>query len=93
MNKQSENTINSVISHPANPEGYTQILSTPTIFAMDLVGKNLQMNGIDAVWFYPDPIEDGEGKSMLFVKTDQQENARSVLDSLDITDFTSLNGK
>ncbi len=73
-------------------EGYHQLLSTSTIFEMDLVGKNLHMNGIDAVWFYHDPVENPDEISSLFVRNDQKENALSLLTSLDLTDFTTHNG-
>jgi len=79
--------------HSKNLDGYTHMLSTPTIFAMDLVGKNLQMNGVDAVWFYSDPIEGMDELSSLYVKTEQKENALSILTSLDLTDFTTSHGK
>jgi hypothetical protein len=75
-------------AQPKVLDGYIQILTTPTIFEMDLVGKNLQMNGIEAVWFYPDTDE----LSSLFVRHNQKENALSILSSLDLTDFTTHNG-
>lgn len=60
---------------------------------MDLVGKNLKMNGIEAVWFYPDPVDHPEEIPELFVPVGQQEQARSVLASLDLADFISYHAE
>lgn len=90
MNKQPD--ITNGITHPKNLDGYIQLLTTPTIFEMDLIGKNLQMNGIDAIWFYPDALELPSEISSLFVKSDQKEKALSILASLDLTDFITYHG-
>lgn len=93
MNNQSNTLVTIVSSSPQAPEGYIQLLSTANIFGMDLVGKNLQMNGIDALWFYPDPVELPDGYSTLFVKAEQKEQAAAMLASLDLNDFTLNNGE
>lgn len=91
MNNNSKTKTTNGVSHPKNLDGYVQLLSSPTIFEMDLVGKNLQMNGIDALWFYPENIEHQDELPLLFVRTEQKENALNILTSLDIIDFTTLN--
>ncbi len=80
-------------ARPKNLDGYTYLLSTPTVFAMDLVGKNLQMNGIDALWFYPDAVDDHNDIPSLYVKDGQHEKAKSILVSLDLLDFAVPNDK
>ncbi len=81
------------VSNLEAPKGFVHLLSTPTIFAMDLIGKNLQMNGIDAQWNYPDPIDAEHEPVILFVKIEQQEQALSILISLDLLDFIIPNVK
>lgn len=80
-------------SDPENPNGFVFLLSTSTIFAMDLIGKNLQMNGIDAQWNYADVSDTEHEPSRLFVKMGQHEQALSILTSLDLLDFTIHHGK
>ncbi len=87
----SEQFIN--IPNSEIPKGFVHLLSTSTIFAMDLIGKNLQMNGIDAQWNYPDPIDAEHEPVILFVKIEQQEQALSILISLDLLDFIIPNVK
>ncbi len=77
----------------AVPDGYLLLLTTPDMFSMDLVGKNLQMNGIDAVCSSPDPIDMPGGPSSLFVKKEQKDQALSILTSLDLIDFTTTHGQ
>ena len=81
------------VSNLEAPKGFVHLLYTPTIFAMDLIGKNLQMNGIDAQWNYPDPIDAEHEPAILFVKIEQQEQALSILISLDLLDFIIPNVK
>ncbi len=81
------------VSNLEAPKGFVHLLYTPTIFAMDLIGKNLQMNGIDAQWNYPDPIDAEHEPAILFVKIGQQEQALLILTSLDLLDFTIHHGK
>ena len=92
MNKKPDLKMTNTVSQPKSVEGYIQLLSTPTIFEMDLVGKNLQMNGIDVVLFYPDVIDHPDEISALLVKSDQKEKALSILASLDLTDFVTYYG-
>ncbi len=92
MNNQSNTLSTTGSSSQHAPDGYILLLSTPNIFGMDLVAKNLQMNGIDAVCFYPDPVELRDGASTLFVKAEQKEQASVMLASLDLIDFTITNG-
>ncbi len=80
-------------THPDNPPGFVYLLSTPTIFDMDMIGKNLQMNGIDVQWNYADVIDAENERSTMFVKKEQHEQALSILTSLDLLDFTTQNGK
>ncbi len=80
-------------SNSEAPKGFVRLLSTSTIFAMDLIGKNLQLNGIEAQWNYPDSIETEYESATLFVKIEQQEQALSILTSLDLLDFTTYNVK
>jgi hypothetical protein len=84
--------MNQPISSEISKE-YIFLLSTSTIFAMDLIGKNLQLNGIDAQWNYPDVIDAETEPTKLFVKIEQQEQALSILTSLDIMDFTTHHDK
>lgn len=93
MNNQTEIKKTNGAAHPKNLEGYAFLLSTPTVFAMDLVGKNLQMNGIDALWFYPESIDNINEMPSLYVKSGQQEHANSILASLDLLDFAIPNDK
>lgn len=91
---QTKNTDKIIdISHSDSPEGFIYCLSTSTIFEMDLIGKNLQMNGIEAYWNYTDTIDSENGISTLFVKQVQLEQAHSILHTLDLIDFTIHNGK
>ncbi|MFA6456442.1 MAG: hypothetical protein WCW40_06420 [Bacteroidota bacterium] len=80
-------------SYPKQLDGYLRLLTTPTMFDMDLVGKNLRMNGVDALWFYPDPVDQSEELPVLFVPVGQKEQAHSVLASLDLTDFFSYHAE
>ncbi|MCK9408737.1 MAG: hypothetical protein WCX28_10315 [Bacteriovoracaceae bacterium] len=75
------------------PAGYLPLLSTATYFEMDLVGKNLHMNGIDAVWYYPDLNEQPTERPSLFVRSEHKDHACAVIDSLDLTDFITYHGK
>ncbi len=93
MNNLSEIKTRNGVSHPKNLEGYAFLLSTPTVFAMDLIGKNLQMNGIDALWFYPELMDDHNEIPSLYVKSGQQEHANSILASIDLLDFVLPNDK
>jgi hypothetical protein len=88
MTSQRDNTDNQSI-----PEGYLPLLSSTNYFEMDLVGKNLQMNGIDAVWSYPDLTEQPAERPSLFVRSGQQEQAQAVISSLDLTDFIEYHGQ
>jgi hypothetical protein len=81
------------ISNSETPKGFVHLLSTSTIFAMDLIGKNLQLNGIEAQWNYPDAVDTDTEPAILFVKIEQQEQALSILASLDLLDFTIHNDK
>ncbi len=76
-----------------NPPGFVYLLSTPTIFDMDMIGKNLQMNGIDVQWIYADTIDAEQVRSTMFVKKEQREQAQSIITSLDLLDFTITHGK
>ncbi len=89
------NNTNSVndTSHPESPSGFLYCLSTSTIFEMDLIGKNLQMNGFEVYWNYADIIDTENSTSTLFVKKEQLEQVFSILTSLDLLDFTIHNGK
>jgi hypothetical protein len=80
-------------SNSGIPEGYIELLTASTIFSMDLIGKNLAMNSIDAYWEYSDITNEMDEPSKLFVKPEQQEQALSILTSLDLMDFTSHHGK
>jgi len=82
----SEHSVN--ISDTEVSAGFIHFLSTPTIFAMDLVRKNLQMNGIETQVKYPDEIDAVHEHALLYVKMEQQEQALSILTSLDLLDFT-----
>ncbi|MFZ4620270.1 MAG: hypothetical protein ACOYNS_06915 [Bacteroidota bacterium] len=93
MNNRTETHTTSMNTPAQAPEGYVHLVSTANIFDMDLVAKNLQMNGIDAVWSNPDPVEQPEDPSLLFVKAEQKEQAVAVLTSLDLNDFTIPNGR
>lgn len=73
--------------------GYVPLLFTATYFDMDLVGRNLQMNGVDAVWHYPDLNELPADHPSLYVRADHREHAMSVISSLDLTDFILYHGK
>jgi len=77
------------------PEGYRFFCSCPSYFAMDLVGTNLTMNGIEAVWNYPEQFDHSEQAAelpSLYVRADQAARAGEVLASLDLTDFTDHHG-
>ncbi len=89
MNNQTNIKTTNGVSYSKNLDGYVFLLSTPTMFEMDLIGKNLHMNGVDALWFYPDTIDVPNELPSLFVKTEQKENALSILASLDLLDFTT----
>jgi hypothetical protein len=97
MNQQSD-TITSTHTErstgtAAVPDGYLLLLTTPDMFSMDLVGKNLQMNGIHTVWSVPDPVDMPGVPCSLFVRTEQKEQALSILTSLDLIDFTTTHGQ
>lgn len=97
MSKHS-NIISTSQSNDANvplspPAGYILLVTTPDIFSMDLVSKNLRMNSIDAVWSVPDPVDHPEELPTLFVKAEQQEQAFALLASLDLIDFTTIHGQ
>ena len=81
------------VAQPYSSEGFSKLLSAQSIFAMDLIGKNLQLNGIDVQLTFPDPIENSNEMPSLMVKNGQTEKALSILTSLDLLDFTSLNDK
>ncbi len=81
------------VSNSAVPIGFVHLLSASTIFAMDLIVKNLQMNGIDVQWNFPDEMDAENEPITLFVKMEQQERALSILTSLDLLDFTIHHGK
>lgn len=85
MNKQPEIQL--------GQNGFIFLVSTPTIFELDLIGKNLQMNGIENILKYPDADETTVETPAVFVKAEQKENALSLISSLDLTDFTLTNGK
>ncbi|NUN71157.1 MAG: hypothetical protein HUU02_15760 [Bacteroidetes bacterium] len=77
------------------PEGYRAFCTCPTYFALDLIGTNLSMNGIDAVWHYPDlfdPAVQPTEQPSLFVRQEQSERASELLASLDLIDFTDHHG-
>lgn len=80
-------------SHPDTPIGFVYLLSTATLFSMDLIGKNLQLNGIDVQWNYADGSEAENGPSTLYVKKEYHEQALSILTTLDLLDFTTHHGK
>lgn len=75
------------------PEGYLPLLSSANYFEMDLVGKNLQMNGIDALWSYPDLTEQPAERPSLYVHSGQHKQAQAVITSLDLTDFIEYHGQ
>lgn len=87
-----EKSIGTIPPALAVPDGYAVLLATGTFPAMDLVGKNLTMNGIDAVWTFPDLHEQPDARPLLFVRHGQQEQALAILANLDLTDFTSNYG-
>jgi hypothetical protein len=97
MNKHSNiisiNHSNGTEGPSSVPEGYVLLVTTPDIFSMDLVGKNLRMNSIEALWSAPDPVDHPSEQPSLFVKAEQKEQAMAVLTSLDLIDFTTLNGQ
>lgn len=75
------------------PQGFERFLSTESFFAMDLVGKNLQMNGVDAHWTYPDLTEEPASVPELYIRTEQKEQALTVIASLDLSDFIRYHGQ
>jgi hypothetical protein len=93
MTSPRDQTMKETVQDKSIPEGFLLFLFTSTFFAMDLVGKNLQMNGVDAVWFYPDLNELPEDRPSLYVRADQKEQALTVISSLDLTDFITYHGQ
>jgi len=87
----SEHSVN--ISDTEVSAGFIHLLSTPTIFSMDLIGKNLQMNNIETQVKYSNEIDAENEPSLLYVKMEQQEQALSILTSLDLLDFTMRHDK
>jgi hypothetical protein len=77
------------------PEGFRLLCTCPSYFALDLVGKNITMNGVDAVWHYPDlsPFTEQPAElPSLYVRAEQADQANAVIASLDLTDFTDHHG-
>jgi hypothetical protein len=93
MNQKINSDHASDFSNSEPSKGFVHLLSTPTIFAMDLIRKNLQLNDIETQWNYPDVINAENESAILFVKLEQHEQALSILTSLDLLDFTIQNGK
>jgi hypothetical protein len=93
MTLPHEHAMNGSTADNTIPEGYLPLLFTATYFDMDLVGRNLQMNGVDAVWHYPDLNELPADRPSLYVRADHMEHAVSVISSLDLTDFIIYHGK
>jgi hypothetical protein len=75
------------------PQGYERFLSAESYFAMDLVGKNLQMNGVDAHWTYPDLTDEPSSVPELYIRSEQKEQALTVIASLDLSDFIRYHGQ
>lgn len=77
------------------PEGFQLLCTCPSYFALDLIGTNLTMNGVDAVWHYPDLSllsEQPAEQPSLYVRAEQADQANAVIASLDLTDFTDHHG-
>lgn len=86
MNHSKNGTTESASGFVRSAE-YVPLLSTNTIFELDLVGENLRMNGIDLLINYPDMIEQSNERPTVFVRAGQKEQALSVLTSLELMDF------
>jgi len=70
------------------------ILATPSMFEMDLIVRNLAHNGIDGKWFDPHMFN-VDVLCRLFVAKEQSEQAHTIVQELDLIDFTikGSNGK
>ncbi len=73
-------------------EGFVPLLTVPHIFALDLIGKNLQLNGITIRSTATDASDETTEPPHIFVPRAQEEQARRLLSTLDLMDFTNGHG-
>lgn len=76
-------------SHPTLFENYTILCEAKNIFAMELIARNLEANGVLNQWFDRQRYHKGS-LPVLFVLNGEVEKAHSVIHSLDLADFISL---
>lgn len=73
-------------------EEFDKLFTTLSVFDMELVAKNLEVNGIPVVWFNPKKFWVDELPSRIggYVRKEQTGRTVDLLKELDILDFTSL---
>lgn len=76
----------------ASDDGFVELWRVPHLFAMDLIAKNLQMNGISVRCASADASDDTTVEPRVFVHPSQLEQARTLLSTLDLLDFTNGHG-
>lgn len=73
--------------HPAISAEMHELVTTATIFEMELIAENLRANGVDVHWFDVGQHSTPDGVK-LFVKRASAESATTILKTLDLIDFT-----
>lgn len=91
MNNKSELFTNVKIQFEG--EGYVFLGSASTIFELDVVSKNLQLNGFEIKSYYPDLFNQQEEHPSLFVRRDKKAEAEALLNVLELHDFITTHGE
>ncbi|MFA6540312.1 MAG: hypothetical protein WCT99_01820 [Bacteroidota bacterium] len=73
--------------HPVLYNDMQELVSTATIFEMELIAENLRANGVDVHWFDVGQYGTLDG-AKLFVKKEAAVSAITILNTLDLIDFT-----
>ncbi len=88
VNFRRTNRANGTLSEHSNSlEGYTLLSTSRSLFELDLLVKNLSMNGISVRRRDPDPTEPSDSLPALLVRTGQVEQALALIASMELTDF------
>ncbi len=77
------------LSHATMDAAFDELLTSSTIFEMELLVRNLHANGIEPLWFDSKKYNSSVPLKM-FIKKGQTEKAMELLKKLDLLDFTSL---
>lgn len=86
MNIPEDFTLDEMPAPPPD-ESYALFGYAATMAEMDVVVKNLQINGVDAIAFYFPSFRTQTMNPTLYVKKEMLARAKEILSSLDLNDF------